>query len=383
MEELPLHNQEQQQQQQQQQQKVQEGLPGLIHEDDHQTDDDTTRDFYNDSPNNNVQRLYAQILWGPESSSSSSLMPIGRYDLLTTTEKKLPEARSIIRCAQQNHENAYLQLLMHVTGHHDENRMIVVDFGCGDGRLLRRMWEAGLLLLSSSSRDDDDDDDDDDDGTITITSTGVDTSASMCARARQWNQQLGCDADILIRHESSSSSSSFFHTNIPENSVDLVMATEALWHVGPHGQAQAIDEARRILKPGGWMIFNDILQNENVDPRVLPPIVGYRTNNNSVGGSVMGTIRNYQRLFAEAGFGKFRFEPHSSNVAVHYAAVLQVLQQKRGGSTLGFWSPAWQSQKMEADLQAWVDLAPHNLEWGILMAQKKVLPHRHDHPPPR
>ena len=46
------------------------------------------------------------------------------------------------------------------------------------------------------------------------------------------------------------------------------------------------------------MIFKDILQKENVDSRVMQPIY------NRIWLSAMGTVQNYQLLYAEAGFGK-------------------------------------------------------------------------------
>lgn len=284
------------------------------------------KDYYDDEDS---QQFYEHI-WGSET------VHIGRYDLLTDEEKaSLDRQKQIVR-AQEHHEEEFLKLIQAkvVAGKKDdEKKLVCADFGCGYGGLLRRMWEAGMMSSA----------------------TGVDIASKMCQHARDLNVELGCDKDIAIKEES------FLETSVPGNSVDLVVSMEALLHVGPRGQLKAVKEANRVLKRGGWIMFTDIMQREDVDKEEMQPIY------DRICLSEMGTISNYKKTLESAGFANFEFLPHSSNVPAHYGAVLEVLQEK--GDSLGL-SKEFQ-RKMQAGLKAWVELAPKNIVWGFVIAQKQ------------
>lgn len=302
-------------------------IPDLVYADDagpHQGEKGAARakQFYDDQDS---QTFYSQI-WGTET------VHVGRYDLLTDREKATLDRRRQIVRAQQHHETEYLKLIRDKFG--DDKKVIcVADFGCGYGGLLRRMWEEGMLASA----------------------TGVDIATQMCRHARELNVDRGCDKVINIKEES------FLETSIPDNSVDLVISMEALLHVGPQGQLKAVQEASRILKKGGWMIFNDLMQQEDVDKEEMQPIY------DRICLSEMGTVDHYKFNFESTGFENFEFLPYSSNVAAHYGAVLEVLEEK--GYELGLGKEF--QEKMKEGLKAWVKLAPKNILWGFVAAQKQ------------
>lgn len=60
---------------------------------------------------------------------------------------------------------------------------------------------------------------------------------------------------------------SCFDTGLEANSFDLVTSQDALMHCG-NERHRAIEEAARILKPGGFMSFTDCMKSNNADPEV-------------------------------------------------------------------------------------------------------------------
>lgn len=272
-----------------------------------------------------AQKFYHNI-WGEET------VHIGRYDLLTDQDKTALTKQEQISRAQHLHEAEFIKLIK--SKFSDQPKVRILDMGCGYGGLLRRLWEAGIVWSA----------------------VGVDIAGKMCEQARRLNLELGCDKDIDILEES------YLHVSIPDESVDLVISMDALLHVGPAGQRKAIKEAARVLRPGGWMIFTDILQQEVVDPVEMQPIY------DRIHLSKLGTVSNYKESMEGIGFRKFGFEEHSSNVSAHYGTVREVLLEK--GDSIGV-SKEY-AEKMESGLCTWRDLAPKNIVWGFTMAQKTI-----------
>jgi sarcosine/dimethylglycine N-methyltransferase len=271
---------------------------------------------------NDAQRFYSNI-WGEET------VHIGRHDLLTTDEKTSLSKQEKISRAQVLHEREFVSLIQSKF----DTKIRIVDMGCGFGGLLRRIWEAKLVSKA----------------------TGCDISAKMCDQARRLNQQLGCSKDITILEES------YLDITMAEASADLVISMDALLHTGPEGQRQAVQEATRILRPGGWMIFSDIMQQEEVDQVEMQPIY------DRIHLDKLGTVSNYKSAFEQAGFTNFSFEEHSSNVSTHYGTIREVLHEKANGIGLS----EEYTEKMSAGLQVWKELAPKNIVWGFVCAQKK------------
>ena len=177
----------------------------------------------------------------------------------------------------------------------------------------------------------------------------------MCQQASRLNEEQGCAQDIAILEES------YLGTSVADESVDLVISMDALLHVGPEGQRKAMKEAARVLRPGGWMIFSDIMQQEQADPSEMAPIY------ERIHLSKMGTVSNYKDAMDKVGFRKFDFlQAASTNVSNHYGTVCQVLEEK--GDALGI-SPEYQ-ERMKAGLTHWRDLAIKNIVWGFVVAQK-------------
>jgi len=211
-------------------------------------------------------------------------------------------------------------------------KMRILDMGCGYGGLLRRLWKEGLVWRA----------------------TGCDIAGKMCSKARIHNLHIGASDDVTILEES------YLGVSIPDESVDLVISMDAFLHIGPKGHPAVMKEAARCLRPGGWIIYCDIMEQEIVNAEEMQPIY------DRIHLSKLGTVSNYQRCLQDAGFTKFHFEPHSENVAVHYGTVRKVLLEK--GDALALSKDF--VQRMSAGLSTWEKLAPKNIQWGFMFAQK-------------
>lgn len=64
---------------------------------------------------------------------------------------------------------------------------------------------------------------------------------------------------------------SFFDTGLPDASCDVVASQDALLHSGPE-RHRSMAEAARVLKPGGKMVFSDIMQFKETDPKDLKDV---------------------------------------------------------------------------------------------------------------
>merc|ERR1711957_161380 len=153
---------------------------------------------------------------------------------------------------------------------------------------------------------------------------------------------------------------SYLQVSVGDESADVVISMDALLHVGPERQKLAIKEAYRILRPGGWMIFSDIMQDEIVDSAEMQPIY------DRINLSKMGTVSNYKSALESSGFTNFFTDLHSENIADHYGHVLEVTQSK--GSEIGL-SETY-LKKAEAGLKVWKENSPGNIVWGFVGAQK-------------
>lgn len=272
-----------------------------------------------------AQKFYHNI-WGEDN------LHVGRYDLIKQDDKESPlSAIDQVAMAQELHELEFIKLLKSKTN--TTVPMRIVDLGCGYGGLLRRLWKEGVVWHGQ----------------------GVDLSARMCAQARRLNADIGCDEDIKILEES------YLDVSLPNESCDVVISMDALLHVGPEGQARAMSEASRILRPGGWIVFSDIMQEEELaDPDAMTAVY------DRINLSKMGTVANYKECLESSGFSNFSAETFSDNISTHYGKVLEVLQEK--GDELEI-SKDYQA-KAGAGLTVWRDSSEGNIVWGCVAAQK-------------
>jgi ubiquinone/menaquinone biosynthesis C-methylase UbiE len=293
-------------------------------------DHTSTSNAKNYYDSDDAQKFYSKI-WGEDT------LHVGRYDLIDETAAPLSSIQRVAK-AQELHELEFVKLIQAKTQNHtgttDVAPLRVVDMGCGYGGMLRRLHKEGLVWRA----------------------VGVDISGRMCAQARRQNAKMHIPHTSIEILEQS-----YLDIGVPDESADLVISMDALLHVGPERQRAAVAEAARILRPGGWMIFSDIMQEEQVESaEAMEPI--YKRINLSK----MGTISNYQTALEECGLHNFTTDLHSANIATHYGSVLEVLQEKGPEFEIASEFQA----TMEEGLTVWKTKSPGNIVWGLVAAQK-------------
>ena len=287
-----------------------------------QTNTSNAKGYYD---SDDAQKFYNNI-WGEDE------LHVGRYDLLTSDERSLALGDQVKK-AEHYHEQELVKLIKsHALQGQNNHSLRIVDLGCGFGGLMRRLWQEGLVWQA----------------------VGCDISSKMCEQARAKNDDIGAGDDILILEES------YLQVSVGDQSADVVISMDALLHVGPARQRKAMMEAARMLRPGGWIVFSDIMQAEQVDEDAMQPIY------DRINLKKMGTVSNYKSALEACGFDNFTVDLHSENISEHYGSVLEILKEK--GASIGL-SEAYQT-KARKGLQVWKDNSPGNIEWGFIAAQK-------------
>lgn len=132
----------------------------------------------------------------------------------------------------------------------------VLDIGCGTGTLAI----AAKRIVGN-----------------TAAVCGIDASPEMIARAQRKARRAGLDVAFDIAQAQS--------LPFPDARFDVVLSTVMLHHLPKAGRAEAVREARRVLKPGGRLLAIDFVQSSGkglhahfhrhgrVDPRQLIALV--------------------------------------------------------------------------------------------------------------
>ena len=73
-----------------------------------------------------------------------------------------------------------------------------------------------------------------------------------------------------------------------------------------------MEEASRVLKPGGLLVFTDIMQTDTVDPSVLAPVYKRLSLED------MGSPQKYIQWGVSYGLKFTGYVDHSEQLANHY-----------------------------------------------------------------
>ncbi len=174
-------------------------------------------------------------------------------------------------------------------------------------------------------------------------------------RGRKMNREQGLDHLIEVVD------GSFDSIPYPDESFDIVWSQDAILH--SDNRAKVLDEAYRVLKPGGEMIFTDPMQADSCPEGVLQPIYD-RIHLQS-----LGSPGFYQDYAKKIGFEVVGFEPLHQHLTQHYARVKQEME-KREDELEKVVSRDY-IEHMRKGLQNWVDGGNKGyLAWGIFHFRK-------------
>ncbi|CAM9539498.1 unnamed protein product [Pylaiella littoralis] len=168
----------------------------------------------------------------------------------------------------------------------------------------------------------------------------------------------GLEEKVIIPGEKS-----FFETGMPDGSCDVVTSQDALLHAGSE-RHMALAEASRVLKPGGRMVFTDIMQSEEAEAKDLQEVY------QRIHLDDMGTPKGYEEWGKSHGLEFVEFVDMTPNIEMHYGSVREVLVSRRG-SLEGVEDEF--VDNMARGLDAWTSAAGRDLiRWGFLVFTKRV-----------
>ena len=277
--------------------------------------------------------IFYSVIWGQGTAH------LGRYDDVRLSSDPIVLANQVVN-AQALHEEDFCDAVRSKIEHCDGKPIPCrfLDLGCGFGGLLRKFRDYGFLRNG----------------------TGVDFSARMCKQCDQNNKLAGMHDCIEVRNES------FLDTSLSDEAVDVCVSLEAFLHVGLDGPERALREAYRVLRPGGWLLFSDVMERPGVDPADM---VAFYKNLHI---DKLGSVENYTRIAKEIGFKDFSFTSHAKHVGTHYEAIHRMViafrnhpdPAKRLSVSDAFY------RELELGMKNWAESANGRIEWGIFTMRK-------------
>ncbi|WP_099025687.1 glycine/sarcosine N-methyltransferase [Mycolicibacterium palauense] len=185
--------------------------------------------------------------------------------------------------------------------------------------------------------------------------TCVNISETQNDNNRAKNRRAGLDERIDVIH------GSFDDVPMPSESADVVWSQDAFLHAPD--RRKVIEEAFRLLKPGGELVFTDPMQADDVPDGVLQPVYD-RLNLHD-----LGSMRFYREAAQAIGFEVVDQIDLVHNLRTHYDRVREELESRR--AELADKSSADYLDKMVVGLRNWVQAADNGyLAWGIQRFRK-------------
>jgi len=174
-------------------------------------------------------------------------------------------------------------------------------------------------------------------------------------RDRQMNREQGLDHLIEVVD------GSFDKVAYPDASFDVIWSQDAILH--SDNRTGVMEEASRLLKSGGEMVFTDPMQADDCPEGVLQPILD-RIHLQS-----LGSPGFYRKTAVSLGMEDLGFEDHSAQLPRHYGRVLK--ETEKHDAELSKVVSRDYIERMKKGLQHWVD-GGHNgyLAWGIFHFRK-------------
>ena len=141
-----------------------------------------------------------------------------------------------------------------------------------------------------------------------------------------------------------------------DGEFDIVWSQDALLH--SDDPAKVMQEAARVLKPGGEMIFTDPMKMDDCPNDDIKPIL------KRINLSAMSSPDTYKELAAQNGLRLENFEELTDHLTRHYSRVLEVTEEEedriRGRISQEY------IDNMKTGLQHWIDGGKNGkLTWGI------------------
>ncbi|MFB8179161.1 SAM-dependent methyltransferase [Streptomyces sp. NPDC055966] len=188
----------------------------------------------------------------------------------------------------------------------------------------------------------------------------LDLSEAHNRRHRAANARRGLDGLIEVV------TGSLNHLPYEAGRFDVVWSLEVLCHVADRDGA--LGEAVRVLRPGGALVFSDIMADEKAPAQALRPALS------RLGVQSLATPSFYRQSLSRLGLPA-DFEDRTPDLATHYAR-LEEEMRRRTPELRGTISPAYLDDLL-ANLPLWTDITRRRLlRWGLFHARRTTTPAR-------
>ena len=210
----------------------------------------------------------------------------------------------------------------------------VVDFGSGYGGAARRLAkELGVRVEA------------------------INISAVENSRHRQLNQSAKLQDQIRV-HDAS-----FEDVPLAASCADVVWSQDAILHSG--NRQQVLQEAARLLKPGGVFVLTAPMAADGIDTTSLRAIL------DRIHLPDMGSPDRYRAWAIQAGLSRDVWQEKTDMLIRHYSRVLEELQRREQELQAKI-SPDY-LQRMAAGLGHWIDGGQQGrLSWGLMRFRKPL-----------
>ena len=186
-----------------------------------------------------------------------------------------------------------------------------------------------------------------------VTATNISQKELELARIR--SSEAGLDHLLSFEY------GDFHHLEYPDASFDVVWSQDAFLHAAD--KMTVLSECRRVLRPGGSLVFSDLLVSRDTPEEDKARIY------DRVKSPDMWDLAGYREAFASLEFPVSRVEDWSSNVAPSYAWVRDGILENRDALL-----PRVGAETIEntvASLSFWVDSASAGyIGWALIVATK-------------
>ncbi len=175
------------------------------------------------------------------------------------------------------------------------------------------------------------------------------------ATNRKANLAQGLSARVEVRH------GNFEAIPYADSSFDVVWSQDAFLH-SPRKDT-VLQEAERVLKPGGQLVFTDPMQSDDCPPGVLQAVLE-RIHLDS-----LGSFASFRQQLGELGMREEAVVDLSPQLRNHYRNVREALQGRY--EEMCERSTRDYVDRMLTGLSAWVQAADRgHLAWGFLHFSK-------------
>lgn len=190
----------------------------------------------------------------------------------------------------------------------------------------------------------------------------VDLSAKSNAVNRKRTKATGlthlvkCDKDL-----------SFDHTGADADQYDCVVSQDSFLHAGS-ARADVIKEVSRVLKPGGLLVFTDIMQSDEADEELLSDVYERLSLLN------MGSRASYITWGSIYGLEFIDYIDMTDQLVTHYDTIRSILRECVKRRTLEGKVTDTYIEKMLEGLGHWVTHGTsRNIRWGYMIFRKEDL----------